>query len=64
MSKEEIQHARDEIMRGIELYEYRLIRDKAMHNQTLVYSDGHGGTVERSAREVYVERYHEPVPTF
>ena len=53
-----------DLVRGLELAEYRMLRDKAMHNETIIQGDGKGGWREVSAREVFVELYNEPVPTF
>lgn len=54
----------DDLVRGLKLAEYRMLRDKAMRNLTIIQGDGKGGWHEVSAREVFIERYHEPVPTF
>ena len=62
-SAEKKQYMKD-LVRGLELAEYRMLRDKAMHNLTIIQSDGADGWREVSAREVFVALYHEPVPTF
>jgi hypothetical protein len=51
-------------LRGLELAEYRMLRDKAMHNETIIQGDEENGWREVSAREVFVKLYNEPVPTF
>ena len=60
MSDEE----RNKLIKGLELAEYRMLKEKAMLNQTIIQSDGNGGVREVSAREVFTALYHEPVPHF
>ena len=62
-SVEKKQYMKD-LVRGLELAEYRMLRDKAMRNLTIIQSDGADGWREVSAREVFVALYNEPVPTF
>lgn len=64
MSESEKKHYMQELVRGLELAEYRMIRDKAMRNQTIIQGDGANGWREVSARELYVQLYKKPVPTF
>jgi hypothetical protein len=64
MSSSEKQQYQKDLLRGLELAEYRMLRDKAMHNETIIQGDGNGGWREVSAREVFVKLYNEPVPTF
>lgn len=64
MSDEELKKYDEDLDRGLKLAEYRMLRDKAMRNQTIIQGDGKGGWREVSAREVFVNIYHEPVPTF
>ena len=64
MSKSEKKQYMQELVRGLELAEYRMIRDKAMRNQTIIQGDGADGWREVSARELYVKLYNQPVPTF
>lgn len=64
MSESEKIQYRQELVRGLELAEYRMIRDKAMRNQTIIQGDGANGWREVSARELYVQLYKKPVPTF
>lgn len=64
MSESEKKQYRKELVRGLELAEYRMIRDKAMRNQTIIQGDGANGWREVSARELYVQLYKKPVPTF
>lgn len=61
--KEKLQYKQD-LRRGLELAEYRMLRDKAMRNQTVLQGDGLVGVREVSARELFTTIYHEPVPTF
>ena len=64
MSSTEKQQYQEELVRGLELAEYRMLRDKAMRNETIIQGDGKGGWREVSAREVFTQIYNEPVPTF
>ncbi len=64
MSESERKQHMQELVRGLELAEYRMIRDKAMRNQTIIQGDGANGWREVSARELYVKLYNKPVPTF
>lgn len=64
MSESEKKQYMQELVRGLELAEYRMIRDKAMRNQTIIQGDGANGWREVSARELYVKLYNQPVPTF
>ena len=64
MSNSEKKQYMQDLVRGLELAEYRMLRDKAMRNETIIQSDGIGGWREVSARELFVKIYNEPVPTF
>ena len=64
MSSSEKKQYMQDLVRGLELAEYRMLRDKAMHNETIIQGDGKGGWREVSAREVFTKIYNEPVPTF
>lgn len=64
MSEGERNSMDQELRRGLELAEYRMLRDKAMRNLTIVQSDGGTGFREVSAREVFTKLYNEPVPEF
>ena len=64
MTAEEKQQYQADLLRGLELAEYRMLRDKAMHNETIIQGDEEKGWREVSAREVFVKLYNEPVPTF
>ena len=64
MSTIEKQQYMQDLVRGLKLSEYRMLRDKAMRNLTIIQGDGKGGWREVSAREVFVKLYNEPVPTF
>ena len=64
MSTTEKQQYMQDLVRGLKLSEYRMLRDKAMRNLTIIQGDGKGGWREVSAREVFVKLYGEPVPTF
>ncbi len=64
MSQNERSAFRDKLIKGLELAEYRMLRDKAMRNQVVISSDGNGGVCEVSARELFTQLYNEPVPQF
>ena len=64
MSSSEKQQCQKDLLRGLELAEYRMLRDKAMRNLTIIQGDEEHGWREVSAREVFVKLYNEPVPTF
>lgn len=64
MSDKEKSIYKETLRRGLELAEYRMLKDKAMRNQTIIQGDGAMGWREVSAREVFMQIYHEPVPTF
>ena len=64
MSTSEKKQYQEDLLRGLELAEYRMLRDKAMHNETIIQGDDEKGWREVSAREVFVKLYGEPVPTF
>lgn len=64
MSKTEQESYNIAMIKGLELAEYRMLRDKAMRNQTIIQGDGKDGSREVSARELFVNIYHEQVPTF
>lgn len=64
MSTSEKKQYQADLLRGLELAEYRMLRDKAMRNETIIQGDDEKGWREVSAREVFVKLYNEPVPTF
>ena len=64
MSSSEKQQYQKDLLRGLELAEYRMLRDKAMRNLTIIQGDEEHGWRVVSAREVFVKLYNEPVPTF
>jgi len=64
MSQSEKKSYNEQLVKGLELAEYRMLRDKAMRNQTVIQGDGNGGVREVSARELFTQIYHEPIPTF
>ena len=64
MTAEEKRKYQADLLRGLELAEYRMLRDKAMRNETIIQGDDEKGWREVSAREVFVKLYGEPVPTF
>lgn len=54
----------DQMRKGLELAEYRMLREKAMRNQSVIQGDGKGGVREVSARDIFTRLYNEPVPTY
>lgn len=64
MSKDEKKQSLQELIKGLELAEYRMLREKAMRNQTVIQGDEQNGWREVSARELFVKLYNQPVPTF
>ena len=64
MSTIEKQQYMQDLVRGLKLSEYRMLRDKAMRNLTIIQGDGKGDWREVSAREVFVKLNNEPVPSF
>ena len=60
MSDEE----REQLIKGLELAEYKTLRNKAMRNEQVVHCDADGHVYCEPARDVFVRLYHEPVPTF
>lgn len=64
MSQSEMQKYNEELIRGLELAEYRMLRDKAMRNQIVITNFEDSGLREIPARELFVKLYNEPVPQF
>ena len=64
MSKDDKKQSLQELIKGLELAEYRMLREKAMRNQTVIQGDEQNGWREVSARELFVKLYNQPVPTF
>lgn len=64
MSAEEYRKNISELKEGMALAEYNMLREKAMRNETLIISDGHGGTTEVSARAHFERLYGEKAPSF
>lgn len=64
MSNSEFEQFSETMKRGLELAEYRTLRRKAMLNENVVHSDANGNPILVPAREVFVQLYHEPVPSF
>ncbi len=64
MSSKEKQNYAESLRKGLELAEYRMLRDKAMRNLTIVQGDGERGVREVSARQLFASIYNEPIPAF
>ena len=47
------------LMRGLSKSGYRMVKEKALHGQTLIIGTEGNGWKEVSAREVLKEQYHE-----
>jgi hypothetical protein len=64
MSSSQKEQATQDLIRGLELAEYRMLREKAMRNQTIIQGDGENGWREVSAHELFEEIYKQPAPTY
>lgn len=64
MSAEEYRKNISDLKEGMALAEYNMLREKALRNETLIISDGRGGTLEVSARDHFERLYGEPAPTY
>lgn len=52
------------LIEGLAMAEYNTLRMKAMRNEMVLKDDADGNIVRVPAREVFVQLYHEAVPTF
>ncbi len=59
MSESERAEFRQKLRVGLERSRYKLIREKALRNETLVEGDYNGGTREVSARVLLKQLYNE-----
>ncbi len=64
MSDSEMKLFNQQLKQGLDLASYRMMRDKAMRNLSVIIGDDKGGWRKVSARDEFVRLYHEPVPTF
>ena len=55
---------RECLIRGLEKAEYNTLRMKAMRNEMVLKDDADGNIIRVPARDVFVQLYHEAVPTF
>ena len=55
---------RELLIRGLEKAEYNTLRMKAMRNEMVLKDDADGNIIRVPARDVFVQLYHEAVPTF
>ncbi len=55
---------RDLLIQGLKKAEYNTLRMKAMRNEMVVHCDDYGNITRVPARKVFVELYHEAVPSF
>lgn len=63
MSSEERKEFRDLIIQGLQLAEYKMIKEKALRNQVVISCDKDGNVVEIPATELLQQIYHETVPS-
>lgn len=63
-TEESLSELSKRIEKGLELAEYRMLREKAMRNEILIQSDIDGKVIKVSAREVFTKLYNEAVPTY
>lgn len=61
MSESERIEFRQKLREGLNRSRYKLIREKALHNETLVEGDYKGGTREVSARVLLKRDYNEEI---
>ncbi|MGM9810727.1 MAG: hypothetical protein ACI30J_07670 [Paludibacteraceae bacterium] len=61
MTKKNRQQFAHRLMQGLELAEYRLLKEKALQNKTIIQSNDKGGYIEVPARVVFEQLYHETV---
>ena len=64
MTKQNRQKNAHRLMQGLELAEYKLLKEKALHNKTIIQSNDCGGYIEVPATVVFEQLYHEPLPTY
>lgn len=55
---------REDLIKGLKLAEYRMLRDKAMRNLSVINRDEEGKVREIPARELFTKLYNELVPQF
>lgn len=61
MSKNERIEFRQKLRAGLKRSRYKLIREKALRNETVVEGNYAGGTIEVSARKLLKELYNEEI---
>lgn len=61
MSEKERLVLRDKIWKGLELAEHRMLREKALRNETVIQGDERGNIQRISARKLLKEIYNEDV---
>lgn len=54
---------RERLREGLNLSRYKLIREKALRNESVIIGDYKGGSHEVSARKLLKELYNEEVQT-
>ena len=64
MSSNEKIQMREDLVKGLKLAEYRMLRDKAMRNLPVINRDDKGNVRKISARELFTKLYNEPVPQY
>ncbi len=64
MTQQQASELTNKIIHALEIAEYETLKKKAMLNQNVVVENENGDPIVVPAREVFVERFNEPVPTF
>ena len=58
------EESRELLLKALNIAEYETLKEKARRNEMVVHEAADGSPVCVPAREVFVQLYHEPVPTF
>lgn len=61
MSENERTEFREKLRKSLDRARYKLIKEKALRNETLVEGDYQGGTRKVSARKLLKELYNETI---
>jgi len=64
MSEKERLALREKIWNGLELAEYRMLREKALRDEIVIQGDEHGNIQRVSARKLLKEIYNEEIGQF
>lgn len=63
MTTEENEQDIQKLMRGLEIAEYRMLKDKALRNEVVIQGDDRGGYKAISARELFARLYPQEAAT-